>query len=303
MTNAVGSTRWLHQKWFTETAVALLIFVAALTYFNSTMHLTLELRDEGFLLFCIARAAQGEVPHRDFMEVYGPGVYAVTAPIFQIFGERVYPLRELLAVLRAAAVVLSYLIARHLVPRSFALLGAFVAAAYWGRVIWNLNTPYASLFTIPLCMLSLLLLLNGQAGERRSAYVWSGIVCGAALMFKWPLAAVSAYGMVLAIVANSMLREPPAGSPRPQRVPVLLAWVMAGALIVVPFLSTLTPFDYLLHLAPIHAVVLLVGIRFARFGEGRSALAHAAPRVARYGAGLLLVPVLVAILYGYWGSL
>jgi hypothetical protein len=302
MANAADSTRWLHLTRFPEPAIALLVFIAALAYFNSTMYLTLELRDEGLLLSNIARAAHGEIPHRDFIALYAPGLHAVTAPIFRIFGERVLPLRELLAVFRAAAVVMAYLIARHLVPRSFALLGAFVAAAYWGRVIWNLNTPYAALFTIPLCMFSLLLLLHGQSRLRRAAYVWSGIVCGAALMFKWSLAAVSAYGMVLAICANAMLREPPPGSARARRAPVLFAWMLAGAVIVVPFLSSMAPFDYLLHFAPIHAVIALVAIRFARCGEGRSALARAAPLVARYCAGFLVVPVLVFALYSYWGA-
>jgi hypothetical protein len=284
-------------------AIALVIFVAALTYFNLTLHLTLELRDEGFLLFNIARVAHGEVPHRDFIEVYGPGVYALTAPVFRIFGDRVLPIRELLAVFRAAAVAFSYLIARHFVPRPFALLGTFVAMAYWGWSLWSLTTPYAALFTIPLCMLSLLLLLIGESRGSRGAYVWSGIVCGAALLFKWSLAAVSAYGMVLAICAGAMLREPPAVGSRSHRVPVLIAWVLAGALIVVPFRSTLTVLDYVLHIAPIHTLLAIVALRFSRFGDGRLAFTRAAPLVARYSAGFLVAPVLVAVLYLSWGSL
>lgn len=286
-----------------EVAIALVIFVAAIAYFNLTLHLTFELRDEGFLLFNIARVAHGEVPHRDFVEVYGPGVYALTAPVFRIFGDRVLPVRELLAVFRALAVAFSYLIARHFVPRPFALLGTFVAMGYWGWSIWSLTTPYAALFTIPLCMLSLVLLLIGESRASRGAYVWSGFVCGAALLFKWSLAAMSAYGMVLAICSGAMLREPSAGAPRSHRVPVLVAWVLAGALIVVPFRSTLSAFDYLLHLAPIHALLAVVAIRFGRFGDGRSAFTRAAPLVVRYAVGFLVAPALVAALYLSWGSL
>jgi hypothetical protein len=303
MANAARSNRWLPSVRLPDPAIALLLFFAALAYFVSTIHLTLELRDEGFLLYRIARVADGEIPNRDFAEEYGLGVYAVTAPIFDIFGGRVLPIRELLAVVRAAAVVFSYLIARHFVPRSFALLGAFVAGAYWGRAIWTLNTPYAALFTIPLCMFSLALLLHGQSRGSRRAYVGSGIVCGTALTFKWSLAAVSAYGMVLAIFANAMLREPSPAGQRTHRAPVLVVWALAGAAILVPFRSTLAPFDYLLHLAPIHALLVLVGLRFARFGDGRSACAHAAPLVARYCAGFLVVPVLVVALYLSWGAL
>ncbi len=55
-----------------EAAIALLIFTAAMVYFHRTLHLTVDLRDEGFLLFNIARVAGGELPHRDFIEVYPP---------------------------------------------------------------------------------------------------------------------------------------------------------------------------------------------------------------------------------------
>ena len=133
MANAVNRNHWLHWMQPSEPALALLIFVAAFAYFNSTMHLTLELRDEGFLLYRIARVADGEIPNRDFIEEYGIGVYAVSAPIFKLFGEKVFPIRELLAVFRAMAVALAFVIARQFVPRPFALLGAFVSAAYWGR--------------------------------------------------------------------------------------------------------------------------------------------------------------------------
>ncbi len=286
-----------------ELAVALIIFFGALIYFNATLHLTLELRDEGYLFYSIARVAHGEIPHRDFPEVYGPGFYALTAPIFQVFGDRIFPIRELMAVVRAAAVAFAYLIARHLVPRPFALLAALLATVYWGRVIWNLNAPYAALFTISLCMLSLVLLLKGQKQDRRSSYLWAGLVCGGAFLFKWSLAAVSAYGMALAICATAMLRDPPPEGPRTRVHLALLVWVSLGALIVVPFLSTLTPFDYLLHFAPMHAFVAFVGVGFARRGDGRSAFAHAFPLLVRYGLGFLVLPVCVCTLYLWWGSL
>lgn len=302
MVYSARSSRWLRAARSAELPIVLFIFLAALAYFNLTLHLTLELRDEGYLFFNIARVSHGEIPHRDFIEIYGPGVYAVSAPVFRMFGDRVLPLRELLALIRAAAVVFSYLIARHFVPRPFALLGALVATAYWGWSIWTLNTPYAALFTIPLCMLSLVILLRGESRGSRVAYVGAGFVCGIALLFKWTLAAMSAYGMVLAICASAMLRQPPPG-PRTHRLPVLCAWVVAGLAIVVPFRSTLTPFDYLLHIAPIHALLALVALRFARFGDGRSSFVRAIPLVARYGAGFLVPPLLVAALYLSWGAL
>jgi len=302
MTNAI---RWKSAPLMrhSESVVFLIIFISAMVYFDSTVHLTLELRDEGFLLYRIARVADGEIPNRDFIEEYGIGVYALTAPIFELFGKSVYAIRELLVVIRALGVALSYAIARHFVSRPFALIAAFIAAAHWGRVVWAVNTPYAALLTVPICMSSLALLLHGQTRGSRGAYFWSGIVCGAALTFKWTLAAVSAYGMVLAICAGAMLQAPPPDSPRSHRAPVLLAWVVAAAAIVVPFHASLSAYDYLLHIAPIHLLIGLIGFRFARFGDGRAAVRVALPLVARYCIGFIVIPGLVAALYLSWGAL
>jgi 4-amino-4-deoxy-L-arabinose transferase-like glycosyltransferase len=286
-----------------DASIALAMFLAAFAYFHHTLHLTLELRDEGFLFLNISRAARGEIPHRDFIEVYGPGVYALTAPVFHFFGDRVLPVREILAIFRASAVAFSYIIARHLTPRPFALLAALVAMAYWGRSIWIFTTPYAALFTIPLCMLSLILLLRAETTGNRRTYLSSGFVCGVAMLFKWSLAAMSAYGMILAISASGMLRDSPSPDRRKHPIPVIAVVALAGAASVVPFLEILTPTDYLLHFAPFHALLALVVVHFSRNGDGSVWLAHTAPRAVSYFAGFSVAPLAVAALYFSWGAL
>jgi len=286
-----------------DVSIALALFLAAFAYFQRTLHMTLDLKDEGFLLFNIARAGRGEIPHRDFLEVYGPGVYALTAPVFHYFGDRVLPVREVLAVFRASAVAFSYVIARHFTPRPFALLAAFVAMAYWGRSIWLLTTPYAALFTIPLCMLSLILLLRAETANDRRGYAWSGFVCGAAMLFKWSLAAMSAYGMVLAIAASGVLREPVPANRKDLRPPVLAAAGLAAAVSLLPFLEILTPRDYLLHFAPFHSLLALLALHFFRVGSGSSWFRHTAPLVARYAAGFVAAPLAVAAFYFHSGAL
>jgi hypothetical protein len=248
-----------------DASIALAVFLAAFAYFHHTLHLTLELRDEGFLFLNIARAAHGEIPHRDFIEVYGPGVYALTAPVFHFFGDRVLPVREILAIFRASAVAFSYIIARHLTPRPFALLAE-------------------------------------TTGNRRT-YLSSGFVCGVAMLFKWSLAAMSAYGMFLAISASGMLRDSPSPDRRKHPIPVIAVVALAGAASVVPFLEILTPTDYLLHFAPFHALLALVVVHFSRNGDGSVWLAHTAPRAVSYFAGFSVAPLAVAALYFSWGAL
>ncbi len=284
-----------------DPAIAAALFVAALAYFGFGLHLTFDLRDEGFFLYNTLRVARGEIPHRDFVDAYGPGTHLLNAQLFRLFGVEIMPVRLLLAAVRASAVALSYLIARRLAPRPFAVLAALMATAYWGRVIWNLNSPYPALYTIPLCMLALLLLLGGRSGTPGRYYLLAGFASGAALLFKQSLAVVAAYGIVLAIVASGMLEQ--SARDGRWRLPVLLAWAVAGLAVALPFAAGLGATDYLLHFLPIHALLLVVGVHFARFGDATSLLARVTPRLALYGAGLLVVPTTVAAVYATWGAL
>lgn len=284
-------------------ALPVIVFVLALGTFRSTLPFTLELRDEGYIYFNIARAASGEVPHRDFIDTYGPGVYAVTGPVYALFGERILPVRELMAAFRAAGVTCAYLIAARLVPLPFALLAAAVATAFWGRSTYYINVPYAVFFTIPLCMASLVALLRALERGGRAAFFGAGLLCGAGALFKWSLAAVSAFGMGLAILASAMLAEPAVPARHDRRVLFLVAWAAAGCAIVAPFVAILMPFEYLLHFAPIHALLALLAIRFAAHGDGGTTWATSLPRAAAYGAGFALPLLLVAGIYLGWGAL
>ena len=286
-----------------EWAIALGVFAASLAYFRLSLHLTLELRDEGYLFTTIARVANGAVPHRDFIDIYGPGVYAVTAPVFRLFGDEILPVRWLLAGVRAAAMGVGYLIAREIAPRSTALLGTLFAVAFWGQVSWILNTPYAALFTIPLCMLALLLVLRGLSGSSRRLLFAAGVASGAAVLFKQSLAGLAAYGMALAIAASALLEPSANPGDRAGRLPIFGVWLLAGALVAAPFVPYLSGFDYALHLMPLHLLVVCVGIGALRSGGGRAAAASALARLVSYGAGCLVLPLLVAALYLSWGAL
>ena len=114
-------------------ATSCLLFFGALAYFQLTLFYSFELSDEGYLLFNIDRVANGQIPHHDFTAAYGPGVYGVSAAVYRIFGDRVLPLREFFALIRAADVVLAFLIARHFLPRAFAVL----AGIFFGQFLIN----------------------------------------------------------------------------------------------------------------------------------------------------------------------
>jgi hypothetical protein len=297
------------RRW-AEPGILLLVFVGALAWFGRSLHLTLDLRDEGYLFYEIERVARGEVPHRDFRSVYGPLVYAANAPVYRASGGEILAVRRQLAVLRAVAVVAVYAITRHLVGRPHALVAALLAAAYFGRVLWNLNTPYAALYTVPIALVALWLALRGLARDQlglardRGRLAWlfaAGFASGASVLFKQSLGLACAYGLGMALAASGLLSES-AGARARGRGWILGLWGLAAVAIAAPFAAGISTRDYAIHFLPLHALLLVIGVRFARRGDPAQALRTGLPRLAAFGAGLLLPLLATAALYASWGS-
>jgi len=285
-----------------DLAVAVVLFVAALGWFSLTLDRTFEPRDEGHLLRLSAQVAEGAVPHRDFIDVYAPATFGVTGAVMRVFGQEMLPVRIFLAALKALAVAAGYLLSRRFASRPFALAAALLAIGFWGRSIWNLNAPYAALYTLALTPLALVALVAAEARRSTAGLVAAGVLAGATLLFKHSLAAFLVYGMALALWASAMLPGAPGSGTRRETRITLGAWGLAGALPLLPVLSFLTLSDYALHVLPIH--VLMAGVAHAAWRRGGTVPLSSiiATRLLPFACGVAILPLVTLGLYAGWGA-
>jgi len=286
---------------------ALVLFALALAYFSLTARRTLDLRDEGYLMSRTVETAAGAVPRRDFSDVYGPGVFALTGAALLLGGGEIVAVRALVAVFKALAVVFGFLIARTFAPPWAAIGSALLGIAYWGRLAANLNTPYGALFTLPLAAAALWSLIRATQSGSPRGFLAAGLIAGVTILFKQSLGLMLAYGMALSIVAVAMCRVArPArrdGPARPASARAALAlFLVAGALPLVPAFPYLSARDYAVHFLPFQALVL--GVSFVAWRRGGPPLLGAAMRreLAPFALGALAAPLLTVGLYAIWGS-
>jgi len=285
-----------------DLAVAIALFAGSLAWFSGTWDGIFEPRDEGYLLAQAAQVAEGRVPHRDFTDIYGPGVFAVTGAALALGDGQMLSVRRCVGALKALAVVLTYAAARFGVGVPWAATAAVLAAVFWGRPGWNLNTPYASLFTIPVCQLALLGLLLAERRRSSRLRFAAGVGAGIAVLFKQSLAILMGFGLSLAILALGLLLDPPAASPRGARASAAL-WAGAGALLVVPLAPYLDPAGYLIHLLPIHCAMALVWVAATWRPGGPPSAALLTRRLGPWLAGAGVAPALTALFYLAAGGL
>jgi hypothetical protein len=298
-----GGPERSHAVAWRDLMTAALLFALALAYISLSSNRTFVPSDEGMILYHSARVAAGEVPYEDFSDTYGPGVFVVTGLVLRAFDERILAVHLLIACFKALAVALTYLIARGVVTAPFAVFGAVIAVAYWGRLAWNLNTPYAALYTIPLCLLACFALICAQRRESRLGYLLAGLIGGGAILFKQTLGGVNAFGMVVAVSAVTALAGPPAERTRAGAVQFLAVWLLAGLALVLPGFHLLRPTDYLLHFLALHVFMAVVAVVVIVRGCCNPLLPEVPRRFAPLVLGLSILPGLTALFYAWRNGL
>ncbi|MBW2388129.1 MAG: glycosyltransferase family 39 protein [Deltaproteobacteria bacterium] len=163
--------------------VLALLFLLAAAYMRLALFIPVSWTDEGVLVYPIWRVAEGELPYRDFQQMYGPSLFFLGGLVFRIFGSDLAVLRYLLLGVKAATCVMVYLGARRISGRPFAYI-AYALAVVLAGLIWPVSSvPYASFFGTALCLAGLLSFL---ALERRFLLgcAVAGLCFGLAATFK-----------------------------------------------------------------------------------------------------------------------
>jgi len=163
--------------------VALSLVALAAAYFAVSCGSTLDWVDEGHLIYQSWRVAQGAVPYRDTMHLYGPGVFLLNGALFWLFGPQLLVIRISLVVLKAVLAVLVYLAARRIASWPFALGAYALFVAVWGAPIWVFNTSYASNYGHTLELAGLLAFLALRSRLAAASLV-AGLCFGLAALFK-----------------------------------------------------------------------------------------------------------------------
>jgi hypothetical protein len=284
--------------------IATVLFAVAFGVFAVTSTRFLELRDEGHILELSRGMVDGQIPHRDSTDVYGPGLYAVTAAALLVGDDQIMAVRYVLAAARAGTVVVAFLLARNIVPIPFAVTAAVVSLIYCGRISWNLNVPYGNVYSIPICMVSCLALVEALRRDSARLYFVTGLVAGFAILFKQTLGIMNVFVLALAMwaaAASRNTRRDVAGGMLVLTT-IGLAGLAAGVS-VLPFLQYLHWQDYVVHFAPIHVLIAMVAIAALRRGEAPDLRRLCVRGGLPFGTGALVFPALVAGMYAYWGAL
>ena len=171
---------WYRRDWVVPT---LIVAVAILLPARGVFRAPGPPMEEGFMLVFPERLLEGDIPHKDFLHLYGPGSIWVIAALFKLFGisiwtARVFGFAQLVGLIAGttyvgyrwgrwpatvAGVVTAIIIIPPIGVTALAWVGG-VALALWAVIL-------------------AVRVLDADAVKRRTL-LWAGIVAGAALLFR-----------------------------------------------------------------------------------------------------------------------
>lgn len=137
--------------------------------------------DEGALAQSAERWLAGELPHRDFDEIYTGGLSAVHALAFRVLGDNLWSMRLVLFAVFAAFLPTVFYVCRRFVGPGAAALATVVAAA-WS--LPNYSAPIPSWYNLFFAVFGTAALLRHIETGRRRWLVAAGVAGGLSCLAK-----------------------------------------------------------------------------------------------------------------------
>ncbi len=120
--------------------LALFLFPSFIVLMVGIDQTAFNVYDEGIIAHGAQRVLNGEVPYRDFWDLYGPAQFWILAALYKFFGVSLLTERVWDTFIRAMIGLLSYLIARRLVSQPLAIV-AWVLSLAWVWVVGFYGYP------------------------------------------------------------------------------------------------------------------------------------------------------------------
>lgn len=183
---------------FVEHVTPLAVFLLSFLYLCVFLRYSSLEPDEGIVLQGAQRILDGQILYRDFFSFYTPGSFYLVAGLFKVFGDSFIVARLSLAATGAACSLLTYLLARRVCGRAFAVFAAALTTAagvaYRFLVLHNWYSTLLACLAL-YCAVRLL-----ESGRMTWAF-GAGSFCGLTAMFEQSKGAGICLGLGIGFVA------------------------------------------------------------------------------------------------------
>ena len=161
----------------------------------------------GYSIAPAERVMQGEVPYRDFLFNYTPGILWLNAALMKAFGSTLMATRIGLLFFKVSTLIALFYIARKIVGGWAALVPVGLTLAWLGhQQIFNV---YPDQYLVLFALAGLSFLLTYDKTDHWSWLVFCGLSAGVVFVFKYNVGVLLLGAGVVAIVARELMLSRP----------------------------------------------------------------------------------------------
>ena len=180
--------------------------------------------DLGSVAHPAQRVLLGELPHRDFDDVYTGGLAFLGAAAFRLLGESAMAVRWMLLGAYAVWVPALWMVARALAG-PWAAAAVTLLGAAWTLPMYAEGMP--SWYNLFLATFALLALMRYAGDRRRRWLFWAGVAAGASILFK----VIGLYAVAASLLGIAWLEDASRPAPTeaaPRSADALYRWFIAA---------------------------------------------------------------------------
>jgi len=256
----------------------LLAIVAGLICYGLFFNRGLGLSVIGYSISPAERVLQGEVPYRDFLFNYTPGILWINALLMKAFGPTLVATRIGLFAFKLIALIVLFLAGERLTNRWVALVPVGLTLSWLGYgQVFNV---YPDQYLIPFALVGLICLLDYDQTGRYSSLVWCGLATGAVFLFKYNVGILLLGAGILSVLLRELMLT------RRIQASLKAASIFIGSFAAVALVLII----YLMMTGSLGAMVSHFLHHAAEYSESRSV--SLPPPNTLMPAAMILIPVL-----------
>jgi hypothetical protein len=190
--------------------LALFFFLSFIVLIVGVEHTVLSVYDEGIIAHGALRVFNGEVPYRDFWELYGPAQFWIIAALYKVFGVSLLTERVWDAFIRAMIGLFTYLVASRLASKPLALI-AWILSVAWLLAVGFYGLPLLPTLLFVLISAYFFIAFLSEPAKTRLLFL-SGFTVGISACFRHDIGtyAIFAEGALLLV---QYLKSPNSNTP------------------------------------------------------------------------------------------
>ena len=176
----------------------LLIF--SILLYSFTYDRGISLHDEGRDVDAFVKILDGKMVYRDFRWVHGPSALYLHSLVFKLCGINLLYIRQFLIVVALLVMLLSYILARFILPPIYSGIAALLSIGFYGFPQYTSDHIYGTLFGLVAAMYTLKYFIQ----QKKTIYLYlSGISTGLVFGFIHPIGVQVYLAIALYIVLMS----------------------------------------------------------------------------------------------------